>query len=112
VRDRSPLEKAPVSTPLLLTKLNIHPPRPRLVSRPHLIARLNAGLQGKLSLVSAPAGYGKTTLVTEWVRSLEIKTAWLFLGETDNEPTRQADQHVRMYIRPQTWYITSRDRGM
>ena len=54
--------------PILQTKLYIPPIRPELVSRPRLIERLNAGLSAssKLTLVSAPAGFGKTTLVSEW----------------------------------------------
>jgi len=52
---------------LLQTKLYIPPIRRKLVSRPRLIERLNAGLARKLILVSAPAGFGKTTLVNEWV---------------------------------------------
>jgi LuxR family maltose regulon positive regulatory protein len=56
-----------MEAPLLQTKLYIPPSRPELVSRPRLIQRLNAGLQRKLTLVSAPAGFGKTTLLSEWV---------------------------------------------
>ena len=49
-----------METPLLQTKLYIPPPRPNLVSRPRLIERLNAGLGRKLTLIAAPAGFGKT----------------------------------------------------
>jgi LuxR family maltose regulon positive regulatory protein len=56
-----------MSTPILATKLYIPPPRLNVVRRPHLLARLNAGLHGKLTLIAAPAGFGKTTLVSEWV---------------------------------------------
>jgi LuxR family maltose regulon positive regulatory protein len=58
-----------METPLLQTKLYIPPPRPNLVSRPGLIERLDEGLRlsRRLTLVSAPAGFGKTTLVTEWI---------------------------------------------
>ena len=56
-----------MSTPILATKLYIPPPRPRVVPRPRLIERLNEGLHRKLTLISAPAGFGKTTLVSEWV---------------------------------------------
>ena len=52
-------------TPLLQTKLYIPPVRPELVSRSRLIERLNAGLHRRLTLISAPAGFGKTTLVSE-----------------------------------------------
>ena len=61
--------------PLLRTKLYIHPPRPELVPRPRLIERLDAGLRRKLTLVSAPAGFGKTTLVSEWVDHLQLDAA-------------------------------------
>ena len=56
-----------MSTPVLVTKLYIPPPRPNVVPRPRLIARLNEGLHRKLTLISAPAGFGKTTLVSAWV---------------------------------------------
>src|SRR6266540_1154812 len=52
---------------LLATKLYIPPPRPKVVLRPRLIERLNEGLYRKLTLISAPAGFGKTTLVSEWL---------------------------------------------
>ncbi len=55
-----------MTTPLLITKLYIPPVRPELVSRPRLIERLDAGLHRKLTLISAPAGFGKTTLLSEW----------------------------------------------
>ena len=76
--------------PILQTKLYIPPIRPELVSRPRLIERLNAGLPAgrKLTLVSAPAGFGKTTLVSEWVARCERPAAWLSLDEGDNDPTR------------------------
>ncbi|MDY6878477.1 MAG: hypothetical protein SWK90_20045, partial [Chloroflexota bacterium] len=60
-----------MTTPLLTTKLYIPPPRPNLVSRPRLIERLNAGLHRRLTLVSAPAGFGKTTCISEWVHGLD-----------------------------------------
>jgi LuxR family maltose regulon positive regulatory protein len=74
--------------PILQTKLYIPPIRPELVSRPRLIERLNAGLHRKLTLVSAPAGFGKTTLVSEWVAGCGRPAAWLSLDEGDNDPTR------------------------
>ena len=54
-------------TPILATKLYLPPLRPNVVSRPRLIERLNEGLHRKLTLISAPAGFGKTTLVSAWV---------------------------------------------
>jgi LuxR family maltose regulon positive regulatory protein len=74
--------------PLLLTKLYIPPPRPKIVLRPRLIERLNEGLRSKLTLISAPAGFGKTTLVSEWAAGCDQKVAWLSLDEGDNDPTR------------------------
>src|SRR5215213_9706049 len=57
-------------TPILATKLFIPPPRPKVVRRPRLIERLNEGLHGKLTLISAPAGFGKTTLVSAWIEEI------------------------------------------
>jgi LuxR family maltose regulon positive regulatory protein len=76
--------------PILATKLYIPPPRPNLVLRPRLIERLNEGLSAsrKLTLISAPAGFGKTTLVSEWVSGCDQKVAWLSLDEEDNDPAR------------------------
>lgn len=99
-----------MSTPLLKTKLYIPPMRPELVSRPRLIDQLNAGYHRKLTLISAPAGFGKTTLLVEWASwLLEIgdwesdevgtgkshrpniqspRVAWLSLDDADNDPAR------------------------
>jgi LuxR family maltose regulon positive regulatory protein len=75
---------------LLATKL--HRPRPtsKLVARPRLTHRLDEGLQNghRLFLVVAPAGYGKTTLVTGWLGNAGIPSAWLSLDEADNDPLR------------------------
>ena len=61
-----------MSAPILATKLYIPPPRPKIVLRPRLIERLNEGSAGrKLTLISASAGFGKTTLVSEWVAGCE-----------------------------------------
>jgi len=77
-----------VETILLQTKLYIPSLRPSLVPRPHLIAQLDRGRAGKLILLSAPAGYGKTTLVTEWIAQIQKETAvcWLSLDEDDSDP--------------------------
>ncbi len=74
--------------PLLLTKLYVPPPRPGIVSRPRQIERLNESLQCKLALISASAGFGKTTLVSEWVANCGRPVAWLSLDEGDNDSTR------------------------
>jgi LuxR family maltose regulon positive regulatory protein len=76
-----------MSTPLLTTKLYIPLPRPKIVVRPNLIERLNNGLHRKLTLISAPAGFGKTTLVSEWVAGCNRPAAWLSLDEGDNDTT-------------------------
>ena len=77
-----------MNMPILATKLYIPLPRPKVVLRPRLIERLNEGLHRKLTLISAPAGFGKTTLVSEWVAGCERPVAWLSLDEGDNDPTR------------------------
>ena len=73
---------------LLSTKLFVPPARPERVFRPRLIERLNEGLHRKLTLISAPAGFGKTTLVSEWLAGCERPAAWLSLDESDNDPAR------------------------
>ena len=77
-------------TSILATKLYIPPPRPNIVLRPRLIERLNEGLHHTPSatLISAPVGYGKTTLVSEWVACCERPVAWLSLDEGDSDPIR------------------------
>jgi LuxR family maltose regulon positive regulatory protein len=77
-----------MSTPILATKLYIPPPRPKVVPRPRLIERLNEGLHRKLTLIAAPAGFGKTTLVSTWVSDCDRQVAWLSLDDGDNDPTR------------------------
>jgi LuxR family maltose regulon positive regulatory protein len=77
-----------MTTALLSTKLYIPPVRPELVSRPRLIERLNAGLHRKLTLISAPAGFGKTTLLSEWAGGCGRPIAWVSLDRGDNDPTR------------------------
>jgi LuxR family transcriptional regulator, maltose regulon positive regulatory protein len=74
--------------PILATKLYIPPPRPNVILRPRLIERLNAGLRGKLTLIAAPAGFGKTTLVSAWIAECDQPVAWLSLDAGDTEPTR------------------------
>src|SRR5215212_460612 len=77
-----------MSAPILATKLYVPPPRPEAVPRSRLIERLDDGLHRKLTLVSAPAGFGKTTLLGEWATTLPRPAAWLSLDEGDNDPTR------------------------
>src|SRR3712207_5385687 len=77
-----------MSTPILATKLYIPLPQPKVVLRPRLIERLNEGLHRRLTLISAPAGFGKTTLLSEWLAGCQRPAAWLSLDEGDNDPTR------------------------
>src|SRR5512139_1694673 len=78
------------SSPLLATKFFIPPVRTTLISRPRLLERLARGLERPLTLISAPAGYGKTTLFSEWRAGLgaSIPLAWLSLDGQDNDPSR------------------------
>lgn len=77
-----------MATVILATKFFVPPPPPKAVLRPRLIERLNEGLHRKLTLISAPAGFGKTTLVSEWVTGGDRKVAWLSLDERDSKPVR------------------------
>ena len=79
-----------MSTPILATKLYTPHPRRKIVLRPRLIERMNEGLSSgrKLTLISASAGFGKTTLVSEWIAGCGQPVAWLSLDEGDNDPTR------------------------
>lgn len=89
-----------MDTSILTTKLYIPPPRPGLVSRPRLNERLNSTVQRKLTIISAPAGFGKTTLVSSWLHQLraergtirdenkQTKATWLSLDRADNNPAR------------------------
>ncbi|MFC1996522.1 LuxR C-terminal-related transcriptional regulator [Chloroflexota bacterium] len=77
-----------MTTPLLTTKLYIPQPRSDIVSRPRLIDQLNTGLSRKLTLISAPAGFGKTTLVSSWVEHVGRPVAWLSLDDGDNDLSR------------------------
>lgn len=77
-----------MTIPLLNTKLYLPVPRPDLVPRPRLIERLNAGVSRKLTLVSAPAGFGKSTLISAWAQQVDRPVAWLSLDEDDNDLPR------------------------
>jgi LuxR family maltose regulon positive regulatory protein len=86
---------------VLTTKLYVPRVRPELVPRPRLIEQLDAGLHRKLTLISAPAGFGKTTLLSAWIRSKDgassearregspaLRAAWVSLDDSDNDPAR------------------------
>ena len=71
---------------MLLTKLHIPAPGDRLVSRPRLFQLLDQGLQRKLTLIAAPAGYGKTMLLSNWITKNKIPAAWYSISSRDAEP--------------------------
>jgi LuxR family maltose regulon positive regulatory protein len=76
---------------LLTTKFFIPSPSHALIPRPRLTAQLSTSLQHKLTLISAPPGFGKTTLLSAWVHSLPSgnpHVAWVSLDEADNDPLR------------------------
>jgi LuxR family maltose regulon positive regulatory protein len=75
-----------VSIALLETKLYVPRPRPGLVPRRRLIELLDRGTASRLTLVSAPAGFGKTTLLAEWLASNDRPAAWVSLDPSDNDP--------------------------
>ena len=77
-----------MSTSILATKLYTPPPRSKIVRRSRLIEQLNSGLHRRLTLISAPAGFGKTTLVSEWAADCGRPTAWLSIDEGDGDITR------------------------
>lgn len=79
-----------MSTPLLTTELYTPPPRPDLIPRPRLLQQLSQGLQRghKPTLISAPAGFGKTTLLGAWLAACRRPAAWLSLDEGHKEPAR------------------------
>ncbi len=87
----------PIAQPLLKTKLHIPQRRSDMVPRSRLIKQLNERTQRKLTLITAPAGYGKTSLAAEWIHALQSETTeaasnqwitWLSLEEADSEPIR------------------------
>ena len=71
---------------MLLTKIHIPTTGNNIVQRLALYEKLNLGLSRKLILVSAPAGFGKTTLVSDWIGQQKIPTAWFSLDKADNDP--------------------------
>jgi len=90
----------PIAPPLLKTKLHIPQRRSDIVPRPLLIKQLNERVQRKLTIITAPAGYGKTSLASDWIHALQSEEpeaphatsnnqiTWLSLEEADSEPIR------------------------
>jgi LuxR family maltose regulon positive regulatory protein len=79
---------APIPDSLLATKLYIPALRPNRVPRPRLTARMEVGTAGPLTLLSAPAGFGKSTLLSEWAHHGGRQVAWVSLDKGDNDPVR------------------------
>ena len=73
---------------VLRAKLYVPRSRPNVVSRPHLHERLDEGVRRELTVVSAPAGFGKTTLLADWSQRSELPVAWVSLDERDDDPVR------------------------
>ena len=71
---------------MLITKLHIPSVGNNIVNRSTLFERLNIGLNRKLILISAPPGFGKTTLLSDWIYQQKIPTAWISLDKGDNDP--------------------------
>ncbi|MDQ5854419.1 MAG: LuxR family transcriptional regulator, partial [Chloroflexota bacterium] len=84
----SPSASAVMPRNLLATKLFVPPARANLVRRQRLFDRLQLSVQGKLTLISAPAGFGKSTLLSAWVARCGRPVAWLSLDEGENDPAR------------------------
>jgi len=107
---------------LLRTKLFIPPARTELVFRPRLVEQLNEGLHRKLTLISAPAGFGKTTMVTAWLQSLrgnskkeaqtESRIAWLSLDENDNTYARFLSYFINALNQPEGMTTTIGDEAL
>src|SRR6266581_9221393 len=76
-----------VGSPISLMRTKLYRPRSSsdVIPRARLIERLNAGLGGNVTLLSAPAGFGKTTLLVEWLETIDRPAAWLSLDDNDNE---------------------------
>lgn len=74
--------------PLIATKFYTPLANPDLVMRPRLHALLTGGIRQPLILVSAPAGYGKSALVAEWIHQFNLPFTWLTLDDADDEPLR------------------------
>jgi LuxR family maltose regulon positive regulatory protein len=90
--------------PFLRTKISIPAPRPTRVERTRLTEQINAGMQRALTLVVAPAGFGKTTLIADWARTASMPVAWLSLEPGERAPNRFLSYliHAFQQISPKT----------
>ncbi|MEJ2485677.1 MAG: hypothetical protein P8Y68_08070 [Anaerolineales bacterium] len=101
---------------LLATKLHIPQLQADIVPRPHLFERLEAGLARKLTLISAPTGFGKSTLVADWLAENSLRAAWLSLDQGDNDPVRfwayliAAIQTIYSEVGEEAWQIVDASR--
>jgi LuxR family maltose regulon positive regulatory protein len=101
---------------LLATKLHIPQLQADIVPRPHLFERLEAGLARKLTLISAPTGFGKSTLVADWLAENGLRAAWLSLDQGDNDPVRfwayliAAIQTIYSEVGEEAWQIVDASR--
>jgi LuxR family maltose regulon positive regulatory protein len=84
----SPNQPSYSEQPLLRTKISIPHIPSGFVHRPRLMGRMNWGIKGPLTLLSAPAGFGKTNLLTQWAEASELQVAWLTLDKEDNDLIR------------------------
>jgi LuxR family transcriptional regulator, maltose regulon positive regulatory protein len=84
---RRTMAKTPAD-PLLATKLHVPRPPMPLVLRPHLVERLKPVVERQLTLIAAPAGFGKTTLLSAWLQDVPVSSAWVSLDSGDDDPTR------------------------
>lgn len=73
---------------IIETKLHVPQTKGNIISRPHLYQRLDEGLNSKLTLITSPAGYGKSTLLSEWATKLGFQVAWVSFDENDNDVFR------------------------
>jgi LuxR family maltose regulon positive regulatory protein len=78
----------PAQLPLLLDKLRIPQPQPALVGRARLLQQLDHAYQRPVTLLAAPAGFGKTTLISNWAQAQSIPIAWVALEAAENDPLR------------------------
>lgn len=93
---------------ILQTKLVIPQIRDATVIRPRLLEKLDQGYKGKITILSAPVGFGKTTLLVNWLQTRKIKTAWLSIDRQDNDPIRFLSYWIAsaQSVFPQTGHAT------
>jgi LuxR family maltose regulon positive regulatory protein len=84
----TPVEATPERDRLLATKMHVPRPRPSFLARPRLLGRLTEGTARELTLICAPAGFGKTSLLGDWAWRSQRPVAWLSLDGGDSEPAR------------------------